>query len=331
MSFQLTDTIEYVRQFEFAGNSLLYTQGPAGNLIRKSGMETNTIATNIDAFSMKMSFLFCFLKDSNDLEVYKDDILIKRLEGPYYSTAFYDNGDSVVAARKVDQQEQFFTIDANLNTEPFAWYDRFLRTVKGAYYFARRGKFFSCHLLTNGEEQWRLDLHEISGRTEGSIINDLIPYGDRLFMGIETGAVLCLDIPSGKIIERIPLGKSHTKLHEGLIYGAAGQKLSILNANTLQWHTIDFSNALTPNGFNFSSVLIQLQGDELLFEKERLFSNDNVTVIGVANLNTQELLWHTEISIEEGNFWLADLKIRGDKVGVLTQGGTLRVFEKTLA
>src|ERR1043165_697318 len=106
MVFNLTDTIENVRQFEFAGNSLLYTNSD-GNLIRKNGRNTNIIARNIDSFSLNMSFLFCFLKDSNDLEVYKDDILIKRLEGAYYSTAFYDNGDSIVAAREVNEKEIF--------------------------------------------------------------------------------------------------------------------------------------------------------------------------------------------------------------------------------
>jgi len=107
-----------------------------------------------------------------------------------------------------------------------------------------------------------------------------------------------------------------------MIYGAEAQEVTVLNPETFQVQNFDFSTSFNNSGFKFLGNRFIPQGDELYFE------NQKTPVVGVVKLSTQELLWHTEIPIEEGFYWIEDIGVQGDKLYVLTQGGTLRIFER---
>jgi hypothetical protein len=321
MHFRLRDTIEQVKYAGFSGDEVIY-RDKSGNVVSKDGNDTTVIARNVEEFMLGMSLVFCVTKNENNLQVYKKGELVKQLGGPFAYMPFFDNGDSVVVLKDEEKGEQFIKLDAALNTIPFDWENRFLRYIKGNYFFAREGQTFSCHQLTDGRKLWDLDVYEVSGETEGHVIKDLILYGDRLFIGLVTGTVLCLEVTTGKFIESIPLGVGRIKYYEGKIYGAEEYKVRVLDPETLQWNKLDLTVALKEQGLSILTNRFVPQGDALYFQDEK------TAVIGIVKLSTQELLWHTEIPVEEGNYWIEDLGVQGDKLYVLTQGDTLRIFEK---
>jgi outer membrane protein assembly factor BamB len=320
MFFKLSDTIEKVKTAGFSTDVLIYRE-KSGNVLGWDGNGANVIARNMKDFMPGMSFLFC-LTSEKDLQVYKKDELIKQFEGPFSAMHFFNNGDSVVVLKKEPEGGKYYKIDTALNAVPYNWYNSNLVDIKGNYFFVRRGQIFSCHHVSDGHELWNFDVYEVSGETEGTVTRDLIVYNDRLFLGLVTGTVLCLELATGKIIERISLGVGRIKYYEGRIYGAEEQKVRVLDPETLQVNRIDLTTAFKEQGFSIVTNMFVPQGDELYFK------NENTPVIGVVKLSTQELLWHSEIPIEEGNYWIDDLGVQGDKLYVLTQGGTLRIFEK---
>jgi outer membrane protein assembly factor BamB len=321
MLFKLIDTVEQVKYAGFSGEALIYRDKDR-NVVSKDGKDTKVIARNVEEFMLGMSFVFCVTKKENDLQVYKKGELVKQFEGPFAFMPFFDNGDWVVVLKEAEAGEQFIRLDTALNAVAYNWENSNLVDIKGNYFFVRRGQIFSCHQVSDGHELWNFDVYEVSGETEGTVTRDLIVYNDRLFLGLVTGTVLCLEVATGKIIERISLGVGRIKYYEGRIYGAEEQKVRVLDPETLQVNRIDLATAFKEQGFSIVTNMFVPQGDELYFK------NENKPVIGVVKLSTQELLWHSEIPIEEGNYWIDDLGVQGDKLYVLTQGGTLRIFEK---
>lgn len=317
MLFREIGIIEQVDRAGFSGDSLVYID-KSGNVTVKDSQGARVIARNRLDFRVGMGFIFCFTRENN-LEVYKKDKLINEFAGPFAVRPFFDNGDWVVILQEEEGKERFIRFDTELHAVPYEWSDIYPREIKGDYFFVRQRQDFSCHRLTEGEELWRLNVGEV---TEGNEIIDQISYGDKLFLGLDIGAVICLDVTTGKIIEKIPLDKGRIKLYEGLIYGVGGQEASVLNPETLQWHTIDFSAALKEQELSFLPGLFIPRGDEIYFK------DYDRPKVGLVKLSTQELLWQTEISIAPGNYWIEDMGANENKLFVLAQGGTLRVFEK---
>ncbi len=136
---------------------------------------------------------------------------------------------------------------------------------------------FPQYRLTDGEELWRLDVEEV---TKGNNISDLILYGARLFVGVDTGTILCLNVATGKTMESIPLDKGRIKLYDGMIYGVGAQEVSVLNPETLQWHTIDLSPALKQQGLSFLPVSLCRWAMSLYFK------DYDSPVVGVVKLST---------------------------------------------
>ncbi|MFL5745274.1 MAG: hypothetical protein ACJ751_11440 [Niastella sp.] len=291
-------------------------------MVSKDGNSAHVIGLHMKEFRLGMSFIFCFTQKGNNLEIYKNGNLEKKMEGPFAVRPFFNNGNWVTVLKEKDEGEQFIRLDADLHETPYEWENSFLTDIKGEFFFVRQRRNFSCHRLTDGQELWSVDVLDVTDASENHIINDMIVYGDRLFWGLETGIVLCFNVATGKIIERIKLGKGRIRLYKGMIYGAEAQEVAELNPETFQVKIFDFSASFNRNGFKFLPNRFIPQGDDLYFE------NQKTPVVGVVRLSTQELLWYTEIPIEEGNYWIEDIGVQGDKLYVLTQGGTLRIFEK---
>lgn len=321
MKFKIIDTIEGVKQFNFSDSALLFINENY-NLIRKGSNGQIIIAESTEDFKIGMSALFCFTRKQNDLVIYKNDKIVSRLEGPFFSKEFFDNGESVVVLKEIESADKFFKIDASLKPEPFDWNSNFLTVISGEYFLARNRRTLSCHVLSNGKQVWQLDLNEAAGGKDKDIISKLVVYSDKLFFVVTGGDVLCVEMPTGKIAARIPFSKAWLKLYGGLIYGVKNNEVGILNPTTLQYQTIDLSMALSNEKLTISSKLFIPVGDELYFV------DSDVSKVAVAGLSTGTLLWHADIPIEEGHFWIKDIKVNDGRLYVWNQGGTLRVFEK---
>jgi hypothetical protein len=321
MLFKLSEKVEQVKYAGFSGDALIY-RDKERNVVTMNGNGTHVIARNVEDFMLGMSFVFCVTKNENNLQVYKKGELVKQFEGPFAFMPFFDNGDWMVVLKEEEAGEKFIRLDTELNAVPYSWENSNLVNIKGDYFFVRRGQIFSCHHVSDGHELWNLDVYEISEETEGQVIKDIILYKDRLFLGLVTGTVLLMKVATGKIIERFPLGTGRIRFFEGKIYGAEEHKVRVLDPETLQVNKIDLTAAFKEQGFGIITNMFIPQGDELYFKSER------ASVVGVVKLSTQELLWHTEIPFEEGYYWIDDIGVQGDKLYVLTQGGTLRIFER---
>ncbi|MBT1687065.1 hypothetical protein [Dawidia soli] len=329
MLFRLTEVVEQVRYADFSEGSLIYIDR-RGTVICKDDNGTCVIAENMKDFRADLSYIFCFNKMDN-LEVYRKGEKIKHFDGTFCRLPIYQNADHVFVFQEVDDVEKFIRLDANLHAVTYAWDDNFPSDIRGEYFFVRQGALFSCHRLSDGQELWTMNVYEVSGETEGSVMYDRILLDGKLFISLVTGVVLCLNVATGEIIEKIPFDKSRIQLHNGLIYGTGGRELGILDPKTLTWRTVDFSETLKGHNFHFQANCFIVQGDELYFmNRVPHYTSEGAHVIGVVKISTRELLWHIDIPVTEGYFWVEDMGVKGDKLYVLAQEAVLHIFERNV-
>lgn len=177
--------------------------------------------------------------------------------------------------------------------------------------------------LSNGERLWQLNYKEFYPLGKGSRTTGVVAYKNMFFVPLVNVGVICVDIETGQVIHQIQEMGYIIALYKDKIYSVWNNIVSVLNTSNFSVEKIDFSATLLPFGLEMDRVKFVINENNFYFIHQK-----EVAIVGVLDLKTKQLLWQTTIEIEKGSYWIADLQVHQNRLYVLTQGGTLHIFER---
>jgi outer membrane protein assembly factor BamB len=89
----------------------------------------------------------------------------------------------------------------------------------------------------------------------------------------------------------------------------------------------DFQPVLEQNNLAMAWNKYVVDNNKLYFVSEDVGGGGTATV-GILNIDTMSLEWKTNIEIEEGSYWIKEIRVANEKLYVHTQAGTLYILEK---
>jgi hypothetical protein len=191
--------------------------------------------------------------------------------------------------------------------------------------------FLTCHPLSTGEEKWRLNFDALLGIAETRLYGDILEDKERLFFFLSevqagVGATFCISLETGEVLQKIESFGGWLQLVDGQLYVLGRKELKILNPDTFEKTVVDFSAILAPHDWQFTWNKYVIKDHYLYFINENVGGGGTATV-GILDIRTQDLVWYTDIEIEAGKYWIAEIRVQDNRLYVLTQGGTLYVYE----
>ncbi|MCU0338136.1 MAG: PQQ-binding-like beta-propeller repeat protein [Sediminibacterium sp.] len=189
------------------------------------------------------------------------------------------------------------------------------RVIDEERFLSKKDTLITCHSFTDGAELWRVELPK-------PLVSQLIVIDEKLFLVEESGTLWCLDIATGQVIWQEIIKKFWLVEHQGLLYSARHDSISIINPQTLTIQTIDCSESMLPVGLEFSWNGFGVEGDYLYF------IDNGRPRVGLIHLPTATVAWFTDIEIPEGEYHILEVKMNANRLYVLVQGGNLHIFER---
>jgi len=191
-------------------------------------------------------------------------------------------------------------------------------------------KKLKCYALQSGKTIWELDIKELLQSAKAELASQVVEYGGYLFFflsDLTEKAIFKVELTTGKVIDKTSEAGGWLTLSGNKLYVANQDHIKILYPDTFKIETIDFSKALNPHGFRIQWNKFLVVNDQFYFVHENA-SGSGEAVTGVLSISSHKLLWYTVIPIEEGSFWISNIKVHANRLYVETQGGTLHVFEQ---
>lgn len=207
--------------------------------------------------------------------------------------------------------------------------------INSEYALCQNGYFEFKNLAINKYfEEWYLDIRNLLGSENTRLFGDLIEYEGKLyfFLSDQNGkyGIYCVEIATGQVVNYTNQIGGFLKLSNGLLYMNTDYVFTTIHPDTFEITQIDLRSILEPKGLNLG-IMMQINlmvGDMYYFVCQN--GRSGVATVGIINLEDKSLIWTTEIPIEASSYWVKEIQVHGNRLFVLTQGGTLHIFEKEL-
>lgn len=203
--------------------------------------------------------------------------------------------------------------------------------ISGTLLFTRFNDGISCFDLYERKKLWTRPFSELNSSDDARSVGDLIFHKNTFFIFItdsnNNAAVFCISAQTGETIHKTEPFGGKLVLHNNHIYVANPYNVRMLNVNTYEVTTIELNDLLEPHGWSMMWNRFVVQGNKFYFVHQQAGGGDEA-IVGIIDLTKKELLWHTAIPIEEGSYWVDEIQVYENKLFVLTQGGTLHIFEQ---
>lgn len=180
------------------------------------------------------------------------------------------------------------------------------------------------------DKKWNLNFADIYPYERPSQVGNIIRTPHAFFMfltNLSEGVSYCINSETGAVLKQIGSFGGWFMLSENNIYIANPYNVRMLNVNTYEVTTIELNDLLEPHGWSMMWNRFAVQGNNFYFVHQQAGGGDEA-IVGIIDLTKKELLWHTAIPIEEGSYWVDEIQVHENKLFVLTQGGTLHIFEQ---
>ncbi len=180
--------------------------------------------------------------------------------------------------------------------------------------------------------KWQLDIRNLLESETTQLFGDLIEYEGKLYFFLsdqkDKYGIYCIDIATGKVLNHTNQIAGFMKLSGGLLYMNKAYTLTTLHPDTFEIREIDLRSVLEPQGLSLGDMMqINLMVGQLYYFVCQNGRRESATV-GIINLEDNTLVWTTEIPIESGSYWVKEIQVHGNRLFVLTQVGTLHIFER---
>lgn len=187
----------------------------------------------------------------------------------------------------------------------------------------------NCFGFEDTKVDWVLSVQELLGSEKAELHGNIIEQNGILFFFLSDfnkSATFGIDINNGEIKFKSDRFSGWLTVDNNLIYAINQQTISILDPVDFTEQFIDFTEVLQPLGLIPVWNKFRVKGDKLYFVHENI-TGGGAARVGILSLSKKALLWQTQIPIETGQYWITDIQVQNDRLFVLTQGGTLHVFE----
>lgn len=337
---RLVNRLENIFSFDFFNNELVFQQ--ESKLILQP--EGSIIEEGISSFLVKNNNLIT--NNTEQIKLYFSDKSINlegtfRLANGFLVDEFYFN------IGKVNKERKTYVINlesGEINDFPSKpYYPHQILKKDKAFIFSQKIEFYNPF---SGEVFWNKDISELLKTTNTEIYGKPQIINNKLFFFLfdsshltDERITLCLDVETKEVLWESKKFGGWLTTFEDKIYAIKDKQVQILNPETFEVTNLDLQEQLLvldkkthkPEDqmiwqipFSFSSSTYVIKDNHLYFTQEK-----NSTV-GIIDLKTKELLWHTDIEINSGDIIpiITDIKVHGTRLYILDSSNTLHIFEK---
>jgi outer membrane protein assembly factor BamB len=199
--------------------------------------------------------------------------------------------------------------------------------------FIIRGEnFYSCYDIKSIKKLWQLSFSDLLEGKEIHQYGNIVTYSGKLYFYLADNkdskniATVCLDINSGEILDMYKGFAGNLTLVKNKIYVASYTTVKILDLATNQIISLDFTNILKSKDFQIHWNHFFVDGNLLYFVDGHWATTNK---LGILNLDTRELIWNTEIDINDDiNKNIIEIKVSDNHLYVHCSDNTLHIFEK---
>ncbi|QEC44681.1 hypothetical protein FSB84_24470 [Pseudobacter ginsenosidimutans] len=208
--------------------------------------------------------------------------------------------------------------------------------------FVCMGKsFLSFYDYHNNRHVWQHQYSELLKGIAVDTIGNFITIGDHLFVWVyddkdsQNHSTFRININTGEVIQEYKgFGGTLIPFNGHMIGKASKHEAAILNTLTNEITRYDLSDLLNPHEIELSWTLCQFSEDGLLYfvgSSRSRYAIGSKNKIGIIDLNTQSLLWHTAIDIPEGNHNINQavtaIKVQNNLLYAHCSDYTVHIFE----
>ena len=256
---------------------------------------------------------------------------IQELVGYYYSNVFdesnllFGKSDMVlynIESKKIVYKGDFFC-------------DRSPNIIYGNLFICRGENFFSSYNYLDKNTIW---LHSFSDLLDGVEIHqagNIVVFEGKAYFYLydDKGgnkATICIDINTGEVLHTYDNFGGDLFLFGNKIGAAAYGIVQVLNLETNEVREYDFSQTLQEHNLKICWNRNVFTEDGLLYF---IGTNEAKNKVGILDLNTEQLLWHTSFDISETecniNQQVRNIQLQGCRLYVHCSDNTLHIFENT--
>jgi outer membrane protein assembly factor BamB len=191
---------------------------------------------------------------------------------------------------------------------------------------------FKCFKQNEFSELWQLDIRNILDSETTQLFGDLIEYEGKLYFFLsdqrDKYGIYAIDIATGQVVNHTNAVGGYMKLANDLLYLKKGNVITTIHPHTFEIVQTDYTRVLAPKNLNLGLRNLEIIQDNLYYFVSEGLRGGAEATIGILDLNSKSLLDTVTIPIEAGSYWVKEIQVHGHRLFVLTQGGTLHIFER---
>ena len=185
----------------------------------------------------------------------------------------------------------------------------------------------------NNIELWSINFSDLLISDDTKQFGEVIFYNNFAYLFLsdfEKFGIYCLDIHTGEVVNHTDKVAGFMKLANDTIYFIQnkGYELVQLNPITFEYGITNFESILKPLGIDLGHKNLEVFTEKFFyFVSEKLVKNETIT-IGIIDLFTKQLIETININITDEGYGINKIEVHDNRLFVLTNGGTLHIFER---
>ena len=219
--------------------------------------------------------------------------------------------------------------------------DRSAWAMKHNGFICMGEKFLSFYDYQNNRHVWQHNYADLLQGIAVDTIGNFITIDDHLYIWVyddkdsKNHATFRININTGEVIQEYKgFGGTLIPFNHHMIGKASHYEAAILNTQTDEITRYDLSDLLKPLDIQMSWTQCKFSNDGLLYfagSSTSRYKQGSKNKIGIIDLNTQSLLWHTAIDIPEGdhniNQQVMSITIQNNLLYAHCSDYTVHIFE----
>lgn len=254
-------------------------------------------------------------------------VYLDKLDGKYFSGLFHNN---LLVYTDFDK---FYFYDFKCDVILYShihFIDRSICFFNHCFFLCQGEGWLFCHTIETGEELWRIDFTELLRSEKAELFGDLIVHDEKLFFFLSDynkGSVFCIDMHNGTVLLETDAMNGWLQKVENKLYSLSKSCLKMMDICTFDEKQYDLSDLIAKHNLYLAWNKYVIDKDKFYFVSENV-AGGGTAIVGIINLNNLVVEWQTNIEIEEGSYWIKEIRVVHEKLYVHTQSGTLYIFEK---
>lgn len=176
------------------------------------------------------------------------------------------------------------------------------------------------------QELWQISLMELLGTENAQVVGPVIHFDGRLFVCLsdmhQVYSTFVISIKTGDVLMRIEEFGGSFVLYDKKIYSVGWNSVQVLDPVSYKTEKIDFTKQLKHEGILMEWSNFIIDGSYIYF------ADANRPIVGVLDLEIEEMIWHTEIEVYHQEVKkITKMQVNDGRLYVQSSDSILYVFE----